>query len=165
MTKISGFERLLITISVGRRLDFDFCKNGNWDLNSNPFSSEKMFKTGGEFLFIDKTVEKISSPDISKIDKSGINFLGLRDISKRKSNSYLSSKFWPFRKMMESLFKNFAGNRPYNLSNSKINNVKTYVGRYATSMEMAGMSITTLKLNDDLKKCLFASSTCPFWNN
>ena len=52
-----------------------------------------------------------------------------------------------------------------NLSNSKINNVKTYVGRYATSMEMAGMSITTLKLNDNLKKNLFAASECPFWNN
>ena len=52
-----------------------------------------------------------------------------------------------------------------NLSNSKINNVKTCVGRYATSMEMAGMSITTLKLNDNLKKYLFASSKCPFWNN
>ncbi len=52
-----------------------------------------------------------------------------------------------------------------NLSNSKISNVKTYVGRYATSMEMAGMSITTLKLNNDLKKFLFANSVCPFWNN
>ena len=52
-----------------------------------------------------------------------------------------------------------------NLSSSKINNIKTYVGRYATSMEMAGMSITTLKLSDDLMKCLFASSDCPFWNN
>ena len=52
-----------------------------------------------------------------------------------------------------------------NLSNSKINNVKTYVGRYATSMEMAGMSITTLKLSDNLKKNLFAESECPFWNN
>ena len=50
-----------------------------------------------------------------------------------------------------------------NLSNSKINNIKTYVGRYATSMEMAGMSITTLKLNDNLKKHLFAASECPFW--
>ena len=30
-----------------------------------------------------------------------------------------------------------------NLSNSKIKNVKTYVGRYATSMEMGGMSINT----------------------
>ena len=52
-----------------------------------------------------------------------------------------------------------------NLSNSKINNVKTFVGRYATSMEMAGMSITTLKLSDNLKKNLFAKSECPFWNN
>jgi len=52
-----------------------------------------------------------------------------------------------------------------NLSNSKINNIKTYVGRYATSMEMAGMSITTIKLTDDLKKNLLASSNCPFWNN
>ena len=50
-----------------------------------------------------------------------------------------------------------------NLSNSKINNIKTYVGRYATSMEMAGMSITTLKLDDNLKKYLLASSKCPFW--
>ena len=52
-----------------------------------------------------------------------------------------------------------------NLYNSKINNIKTYVGRYATSMEMAGMSITTLKLSDNLKKNLFAKSECPFWNN
>ena len=52
-----------------------------------------------------------------------------------------------------------------NLSKSNIQNSKTYVGRYATSMEMVGMSITTLKLNDNLKKYLFAESTCPFWNN
>ena len=52
-----------------------------------------------------------------------------------------------------------------NLSNSRIKNIKTYVGRYATSMEMAGMSITTLKLNDNLKKHLFAASECPFWNS
>ena len=52
-----------------------------------------------------------------------------------------------------------------NLLNSKINNIKTFVGRYATSMEMAGMSITTLKLNDNLKKYLFQKSECPFWNN
>ena len=32
-------------------------------------------------------------------------------------------------------------------------------------MEMAGMSITTLKLNDNLKKYLFENSECPFWNN
>jgi dihydroxyacetone kinase-like protein len=37
-----------------------------------------------------------------------------------------------------------------NFSKLKIEITKTYVGRYATSMEMAGMSITTLKLNDNL---------------
>jgi len=52
-----------------------------------------------------------------------------------------------------------------NLLNSKIKNIKTFVGRYATSMEMAGMSITTLKLNDNLKEYLFENSECPFWNN
>jgi len=52
-----------------------------------------------------------------------------------------------------------------NFSKLKIEITKTYVGRYATSMEMAGMSITTLKLNDNLKKYLFSKSECPFWNN
>ncbi|SVC93154.1 uncharacterized protein METZ01_LOCUS346008, partial [marine metagenome] len=52
-----------------------------------------------------------------------------------------------------------------NFSKLKIEITKTYVGRYATSMEMAGMSITTLKLNDNLKKYLFAKSECTFWNN
>ena len=51
-----------------------------------------------------------------------------------------------------------------NLTNSKIQNYKTYVGRYATSMEMAGFSITTLKLNNNLREYLFALSECPFWN-
>ena len=52
-----------------------------------------------------------------------------------------------------------------NFSKLKIEITKTYVGRYATSMEMAGMSITTLKISENLKKNLFASSECPFWNN
>ena len=52
-----------------------------------------------------------------------------------------------------------------NFSKLKIEINKTYIGRYATSMEMAGMSITILKLNDTIKKPLFAKSECPFWNN
>ncbi len=52
-----------------------------------------------------------------------------------------------------------------NLIESKINNLKTYVGRYATSMEMAGMSITILKLNEELKKNIFSKCECPFWIN
>ena len=52
-----------------------------------------------------------------------------------------------------------------NFSNSKVNKIKTYVGRYATSMEMAGFSITIFKLNDNLSKLMFADSECPFWTN
>ena len=50
-------------------------------------------------------------------------------------------------------------------SELKIDIMKSYVGRYATSMEMAGMSITILKLDDKLKKYLLEPSQCPFWNN
>ena len=50
-----------------------------------------------------------------------------------------------------------------NLTNSKINNLKSYVGRYATSMEMAGMSISILKLDDELEKLLLEKANCPFW--
>ncbi len=52
-----------------------------------------------------------------------------------------------------------------NFSKLKIKMTKSYVGRYATSMEMAGMSITVFKLNDELKKYLSLPSECPFWNN
>ena len=52
-----------------------------------------------------------------------------------------------------------------NFSELKIDIMKSYVGRYATSMEMAGMSITILKLNDELKKYLLEPSQCPFWTN
>ena len=40
---------------------------------------------------------------------------------------------------------------------------KSYVGRYATSMEMAGLSITILKLDEEIEKFLLAPANCPFW--
>ncbi len=52
-----------------------------------------------------------------------------------------------------------------NLLKMNIQNKKSYVGRYATSMEMAGMSITILKLSENLKKYLFSQTGCPFWTN
>jgi len=52
-----------------------------------------------------------------------------------------------------------------NLSKLKVEVIKSYVGRYATSMEMAGMSITIFKLDNILKKYLLTPSECPFWNN
>jgi len=50
-------------------------------------------------------------------------------------------------------------------SKKNIEIVKSYVGRYATSLEMAGMSISILKLDNDLKKALLDHSECPFWIN
>ncbi len=52
-----------------------------------------------------------------------------------------------------------------NLSKLKVEVIKSYVGRYATSMEMAGMSITIFKLDNILKKYLLTPSECPFWSN
>ena len=52
-----------------------------------------------------------------------------------------------------------------NFNNHKISIFKNYVGRYATSMEMAGMSITVLKLNNNIKENLIAPTDCPFWTN
>jgi len=52
-----------------------------------------------------------------------------------------------------------------NFSKLKIEIIKSYVGRYATSMEMAGMSITVFKLEGELYKYLSAPSECPFWTN
>ena len=52
-----------------------------------------------------------------------------------------------------------------NFSKLKIKITKSFVGRYATSMEMAGMSITVFKLDSELKKYLLTPSNCPFWYN
>jgi dihydroxyacetone kinase-like protein len=39
----------------------------------------------------------------------------------------------------------------------------TLVGRYATSMEMAGASLTLLPLDPELEKYLNAPAACAFW--
>lgn len=44
-----------------------------------------------------------------------------------------------------------------------INIVHTYVGEYATAMEMAGLSISLLKLDDELKRLLKAPANTPFF--
>jgi dihydroxyacetone kinase-like protein len=41
--------------------------------------------------------------------------------------------------------------------------VMPLVGRYATSMEMAGMSLTLCKLDAELEALLKAPCDCPFW--
>lgn len=42
---------------------------------------------------------------------------------------------------------------------------KQLIGNYATSMEMAGMSITLLHLDEELESLLNAPANCPFWKN
>jgi dihydroxyacetone kinase-like protein len=37
------------------------------------------------------------------------------------------------------------------------------VGRYATSMEMTGLSLTLMPLDDELHTLLSAPADCPFW--
>jgi dihydroxyacetone kinase-like protein len=40
---------------------------------------------------------------------------------------------------------------------------RKYVGHYATSMEMAGCSISVLDLDDEIEGLLDARTSCPFW--
>lgn len=40
--------------------------------------------------------------------------------------------------------------------------VKPFIGEYATSMEMAGASVSLLKLDEELKRCLLAPARSPF---
>lgn len=40
--------------------------------------------------------------------------------------------------------------------------VKPFIGEYATSMEMAGASVSLLKLDEELKRCLLAPAVSPF---
>ncbi len=49
------------------------------------------------------------------------------------------------------------------LSEKEIKIFHTYVGEYATSMEMAGASISLLKLDDELKELLAAPADTPFF--
>ena len=43
--------------------------------------------------------------------------------------------------------------------------VMPHVGEYATSMEMAGLSVTVFKLDDELKELLLAPAVTPFYTN
>jgi len=50
-----------------------------------------------------------------------------------------------------------------NFDSKNIDITKSYVGRYATSMEMSGLSITILKLDEELEKHLLSPAENPFW--
>ena len=105
--------------------------------------------------------EKLKKADILVDDLCEIIFKDFELLSKDKVSIMINSlgatpleELYIVSKRVNEIF-----------SKLEIDIVKTYVGRYATSLEMAGMSITVLKLNDDLSKALLDHSECPFWIN
>ena len=48
-------------------------------------------------------------------------------------------------------------------SGGRIEIARRYVGHYATSMEMAGCSISLLDLDAEIDELLGAPTACPFW--
>ncbi|WP_322096062.1 dihydroxyacetone kinase subunit DhaK [Pelagibius litoralis] len=51
------------------------------------------------------------------------------------------------------------------MSNAGVEIVHPMVGNYATSMEMAGASVTIMKLDGELEQLLSVPADCPFWRN
>jgi len=49
------------------------------------------------------------------------------------------------------------------LRGQRIEIARRYVGHYATSMEMAGCSISLLDLDAEIETLLAAPTACPFW--
>ena len=105
--------------------------------------------------------EKLKKADILVDDLCKIIFKDFKLLSKDKVSIMINSlgatpleELYIVSKRVNEIF-----------SKLEIDIVKSYVGRYATSLEMAGMSITVLKLNDDLSKALLDHSECPFWIN
>jgi dihydroxyacetone kinase-like protein len=105
--------------------------------------------------------EKLKKADILVDDLCEIIFKDFELLSKDKVSIMINSlgatpleELYIVSKRVNEIF-----------SKLEIDIVKSYVGRYATSLEMAGMSITVLKLNDDLSKALLDYSECPFWIN
>ena len=105
--------------------------------------------------------EKLKKADILVDDLCEIIFKDFELLSKDKVSIMINSLG---ATPLEELY--IASKRVNEIfSKLEIDIVKSYVGRYATSLEMAGMSITVLKLNNDLSKALLDYSECPFWIN
>ena len=51
------------------------------------------------------------------------------------------------------------------LSGKGITLVLPHIGEYATSMEMAGLSVTVMELDEELEKLMRAPAASPFYTN
>ena len=103
----------------------------------------------GKILPADEIVEEMLEPIIADIpyvsgDEVAVLVNGL-------GGTPLEEQYVVYRKVHEIL--EAKGIKPY----------KVYVGEYATSLEMAGMSISLLKLDDELKKLLDHPANTPFF--
>ena len=57
-------------------------------------------------------------------------------------------------------------NRIYKILKEKnVKIIKPHIGEFATSMEMAGLSITIFKLNEETKRLLLKEAITPFYTN
>ena len=101
-----------------------------------------------ELKTIDEVVETILNRILDDMDYSNsdvcilVNGLGATP----KEELYLA-----YRKAHEILSKN------------NINIYRNYIGEYATSLEMAGMSISLLKVDDELKELIDFNAYTPFF--
>ena len=100
-----------------------------------------------QMAFLNKGL-KISLTDLREIDQAGdevavlINGLGATP---------LEEQYVMFRRVKQTL------------DEKGIRVFRTYVGEYATSMEMAGASISLIRLDDELKGYLSAPANTPFF--
>jgi len=103
----------------------------------------------GKLLPADEIVAEMMEPIIADIpyvsgDEVAVLINGL-------GGTPLEEQYVVYRKVDEIL--KAKGIKPY----------KVYVGEYATSLEMAGMSISLLKLDDELKKLVDKPANTPFF--
>ncbi|MEA4853182.1 MAG: dihydroxyacetone kinase subunit DhaK [Christensenella sp.] len=103
----------------------------------------------GQLLPADEIVEEMMEPIIADIpyvsgDEVAVLVNGL-------GSTPLEEQYVVFRKVNEIL------------SAKGIKVYRTYVGEYATSLEMAGMSISLLKLDDELKRLVDHPANTPFF--
>ena len=133
----------------------------HYKLNNNVFDNDEIEIGMGIHGEPGIKREKLKKADILVNDLCEIIFKDFELLSKDKVSIMINSlgatpleELYIVSKRVNEIF-----------SKLEIDIVKSYVGRYATSLEMAGMSITVLKLNNDLSKALLDHSECPFWIN
>lgn len=104
----------------------------------------------GKLRTADEIVDELVNPILEDIDLTGsevtvmVNSLGATP---------LEELYIMYRRLLE-VFKS-----------RNISVYRPYIGRFATSMEMIGASLTVMRLDDELKRLLDAPASSPFFDN